>query len=166
MFLRVPDHEIFDNYDTECKVIEAMRKVKPNIVITHDPNDYDRDHWMTSHLVLQCLNSAALKHFKTESPSLSPIEKIGAVYFCDTVGSLRFDPEVWIDITDTMGRKIKALRAHKTQLKFMKYMNMDLVRFITATARFRGTQANVKYAEAFRRLKFYSRIQALTTLPK
>jgi LmbE family N-acetylglucosaminyl deacetylase len=164
MFLRVPDHEIFDNYDVEHKVIEAMRKVNPNIVITHDPNDYDRDHWTTSHIVLQCVNSASLKHYKTKSPA---IEKIDAVYFCDTVGGLHFDPELWIDITDTFDGKIKALKAHESQLKFMKDLfDMDMVDFHTVTASFRGMQASTKYAEAFRRFRVYPHIRASASLPK
>jgi len=163
MFMRVPDHDFFDNRDVERKVIEAIRKVKPNIIITHHPNDYDRDHWTTSHTVLQCMNSAALEHYKTKSRA---IDKIDSVYFCDTVGSLHFDPEHWIDIRDTFDRKIEALKAHKSQLKFMKdVFDMDMVDFFTVTARFRGIQASTRYAEAFRRFRVYLHIRPSPSLP-
>jgi LmbE family N-acetylglucosaminyl deacetylase len=164
IFLRLPDHELFDNYDTECKLIEAMREVRPHIIITHDPHDYDRDHWTTSQIVLQCVNSASLKHYKTKSPAMNSVD---AIYFCDTVGGLSFDPELWIDITNTFDRKIRALRSHKSQLNFMKGLfDMDMVDFHTTMAKFRGIQVRTKYAEAFRRFKVYPHIGALTSLPR
>ena len=60
----------------------------------------------------------------------------------------------YIDITKVIDDKINACKCHKSQIKKYKSMNIDIVDNLKTLAKFRGTQANVKYAEAFNILKF------------
>ena len=59
----------------------------------------------------------------------------------------QFCPEVFVDISDFIERKIQALNAYKSQL-----INVDSrsVEACKSLARFRGSQNGCKYAEAFK----------------
>ncbi len=57
-----------------------------------------------------------------------------------------FSPQLYVDITGQMDKKIEAVRAHESQVR--KY-GKDLMDAIAARARYRGYQIRVKYAECF-----------------
>jgi LmbE family N-acetylglucosaminyl deacetylase len=56
-----------------------------------------------------------------------------------------FSPQVFVDISDVLSLKTKALRLHLSQRR-KGYMKAEAVRGL---ARFRGLQAGVEAAEAF-----------------
>lgn len=58
-----------------------------------------------------------------------------------------FSPNTWIDITDTIEQKIKAMECYRTQLK--EYPNPRSLEGIRALAMYRGSTISVEYAEAF-----------------
>ncbi|MFA5200337.1 MAG: hypothetical protein WC442_05485, partial [Candidatus Omnitrophota bacterium] len=79
-----------------------------------------------------------------------PDWKVKKVYFMDSLGSINFYPDTYIDISETVSIKKQMLLSHLSQFKVMKKKyKIDLWDVVEATARFRGIQANVKYAEAF-----------------
>ncbi|RLG15869.1 MAG: PIG-L family deacetylase [Candidatus Nanohalarchaeota archaeon] len=57
-----------------------------------------------------------------------------------------FNPQLYVDVTEHMDKKIEAIRAHESQVE--KYAE-DIVDAITARARYRGYQMRVRYAECF-----------------
>ena len=57
-----------------------------------------------------------------------------------------FNPQLYVDITEQMDKKVEAVRAHDSQVE--KY-GKELVDGILARARYRGYQIRVKYAECF-----------------
>jgi LmbE family N-acetylglucosaminyl deacetylase len=67
-----------------------------------------------------------------------------AVYLSGT-----FEPNVWIDIADTLDRKIEALFCHTSQLEDTSDWFRD---FLRETAEAAGRAAGVTYAEGFRRI--------------
>ena len=50
MFLDLEEGEIEDDTPTVHKIVELIRSVKPDIVITHQPTDYNPDHRKLSRL--------------------------------------------------------------------------------------------------------------------
>ncbi len=58
-----------------------------------------------------------------------------------------FTPELFIDITDTMIKKRKALKCYKSQINKNTSRNIEAC---NSLANFRGSQNNCKYAEAFK----------------
>jgi LmbE family N-acetylglucosaminyl deacetylase len=60
-----------------------------------------------------------------------------------------FDPNVWVDITGTLERKIEALFCHASQLVETGEWFRDWLREVAEAA---GKTAGVTYAEAFRRI--------------
>src|SRR3954447_8861309 len=70
-------------------VVDLIREVCPDVIITHYLNDYMRDHNETGHLVWDCAFLAALKNFESLRdyyPQFAPI------YHMDTIGGLHFQP--------------------------------------------------------------------------
>ncbi len=57
-----------------------------------------------------------------------------------------------MDITTTLEIKLDMMRCFRSQIGFLKqYFNLDVLEQIETTARYRGLQAGVRYAEAFQR---------------
>jgi LmbE family N-acetylglucosaminyl deacetylase len=62
-----------------------------------------------------------------------------------------FEPNLWVDISATLERKIDALFCHASQLVETGDWFRD---FLRETASAAGKTAGVQYAEAFRRIVF------------
>jgi len=132
-------------------VVDLIREVRPDVIITHYLNDYMRDHNETGNLVWDCAFLAALKNFESSReyfPQFSPI------YHMDTIGGLHFNPAEYVDISDVIDVKIEMISAHESQLGYHKNNDpdkpvMNLVENTTALSRLRGVQCAVAWAEGF-----------------
>jgi N-acetylglucosamine malate deacetylase 1 len=114
-------------YDAFRKVLEDE---KPDIVFTHWPIDYHRDHRATSMLVLDAWFASG--------------KKFELFYFEGHGGAHRllFQPTHYVDITKTEKRKKEACLVHNSGPNiYDKYH--DLMN------RFRGLECGCEYAEAF-----------------
>ena len=84
----------------------------------------------------------------TEHP---PAEKIPDLYFMDTVAGIGFVPQIYVDISAVFEHKRQMLAAHASQLELMRQRyGMTVLEFMEICSTFRGLQASVRYAEAFR----------------
>ncbi|MFH1823656.1 MAG: PIG-L family deacetylase [Candidatus Firestonebacteria bacterium] len=137
------------------KFIDMIREAKPDLIITHDPNDYMPDHVATSRLVVDASFIATLPQLKTKHiyhPKVTPI------YYMDTVAGVNFAPTEYVDITGVMETKKKMLGCHESQITWMKeHDKIDFIEFMMIVAKFRGLQSNVTYAESFRQAKIWPR---------
>lgn len=114
-------------YDAFRKILEAE---KPDLVFTHWPIDYHRDHRAASMLVLDAW-------FKSE-------HKFELFYFEGHGGAHRllFHPTHYVDISKTEKRKREACMVHGSGPRiYEKYHDL--------TNRFRGLECGVEFAEAF-----------------
>ena len=156
---------LVDSHDEEQvrKVVQVIRSVRPDVIITHSPDDYMRDHVETSKLVFNASFSSSIPHYFTESP---PWSVIAPVYYMDTLAGVGFLPEEYTDITTTLETKLKALKKHESQLKWMKdHDGIDFLDFVRTVSKFRGLQSGVKYAEGFRSCKSWPRMTTVRLLP-
>jgi LmbE family N-acetylglucosaminyl deacetylase len=144
------DEFLYENEQTRLRYIDLVREVKPDVIVTHDPqNDYHPDHTTTGQLLWNTRVMAAASNIETEH---APWEKIPDLYFMDTLGGINFQPHEYVDITSTIDIKRRMLSQHKSQIEFMKARyNMTMVEFMEICSGFRGLQASVRYAECFRR---------------
>lgn len=133
--------------------VDLVRQVKPDVIICHHPNDYHTDHRNIPELVIYTGPLIGLSEWPTEHPAWvgSP-----AVYFMGTISGAYFEPTHYVDITQTFDTKISMLKAHASQLGFLKrYFNLDPLEYLETSARYWGIQAGVKYAEPFVQYKGY-----------
>jgi len=158
------DGELYHDNKTRQKLIEVLKREKPDILITHYPDDYNPEHNITSQIALAASIFATLVY---SSPS-PPLTKLARVYYMETVGGFGFLPEVYVDITETFETKIKAIKAYQSQIRYMKKwpaISADLLELNTLTCRLRGVQCGVTYAEAYVMSKIMGRVKALDLLP-
>jgi LmbE family N-acetylglucosaminyl deacetylase len=133
--------------DTRLRFIELVRKVQPDIVITHAPNDYMPDHVEVSKLVFDTTFTATVPGFGSNYPLAA---KVPALYYMDNLSGLQFQPTLFVDITDTMELKLQMMRCHQSQLVWLKeHDGVDVLDFVHTLGKMRGIQAGCKFAEGF-----------------
>jgi N-acetylglucosamine malate deacetylase 1 len=133
--------------DQRTAVIDLVRDVRPDLIITHSTGDYMSDHDETSKLVFDCSFHATLPLLQTGRPYY---ETVTPLYFMETVMGLGFHPTEYVDVTSTMETKVAMLEAHATQLTWLRdHDGIDIVEQMRTVTRFRGLQCRVQYAEGF-----------------
>ncbi len=151
-FFGYEDNELTYTHDTHMAVIDAIRWAQPDILLTHSPDDLAGDHGVTGYLVQKALISVPFSNMITEHSAYKK-------RFSDTYGSLNFDPDVYVDISDVFDKKIELMKCHESQLEYGWLKHLEQV------AAFRGFQYGTQYAEAFRGFKFYGYMPNPRLLP-
>jgi LmbE family N-acetylglucosaminyl deacetylase len=147
----------------QALVIDLIRRAQPDVIITHAPNDYMGDHNEVSKLVFECSYFASVPLLRTSEPNVSAVTPL---YYMETVEGLGFLPTHFVDITDTFVQKYSMLAAHASQLAWMRdHDRTDMLDQIEASARFRGFQCGVRYAEGFIECQVWGRAIARRVLP-
>lgn len=148
--LMVPDDTVnpFDDGQQRL-VMELIRSVRPDVILTHSPADYHTDHTNLFELVRWCGPLLGMPQYVTDSPHL---DALPALYCMDTLNGRGFEPTRYVDISDVMERKLEMVASFQSQLPFLlRYYGMDVLEQVTTIARFRGLQAGVRHAEGFQR---------------
>ena len=162
--LDVDDLEV-DSYNrnTVDRVIDIIRYAKPDLIITHSPEDYMKDHLEVSKLVFDASFSSSVPHRVTGNeayPCIAPI------FYMDTLAGVNFLPAEYVNITDTIETKISAVNCHQSQVKWMKdHDKIDFLDFVRTVSKFRGLQCGVPFAEGFRSCSTWPRLTAGRLLP-
>jgi LmbE family N-acetylglucosaminyl deacetylase len=146
-----PDGGLVDDAEFQSALVAAVRRFRPEVVLCPDPTavffgqEYfnHRDHRVTGLAVLDAVApAAALPHY---FPEAGPAHQVSTVLMSGTL-----EPDVWVDISTTVGRKGEAVGCHRSQFP-------DGVEWATTAVRLgaedAGRQAGVDYAEGFRRLR-------------
>jgi len=123
-----------------CQIVEKyVNLIKPSIVFTHNKNDLNIDHRLTYRAVITACR-----------PGYSTIKEI---YCFETPSSTEwafdggFKPNIFVDITDTLDDKLKAMECYTTEIR--EYPHPRSLRALRSRAEYWGQIANVEYAEAF-----------------
>ncbi len=145
------------------EVIKVIRYAKPDLIITHAPEDYCSDHAEVSKLVFNASFSASCPHFK---PELGEACGVAAIYYAETSEGLDFIPTEYVDISDVADLKTKAILCHESQVVWLKeHDNIDLPKLGERISKFRGGQCGVDQAEGFRPCVRSGRIKPYRMLP-
>ncbi|MHA1674641.1 MAG: PIG-L deacetylase family protein [Promethearchaeota archaeon] len=115
--LNVSDGHVYvDRQQTEM-VVRKIREYDPDLVITHRPNDYHRDHRYTSQLVMDASYMLIVPHYCEGTP-ISKTRKMPVICYAydDFTKPYSFIPNVLIDITEEYKVKAKALINHESQM--------------------------------------------------
>ncbi len=149
--------------ETVMKLVRIIRYVKPDLIITHAPQDYMRDHVQTGRLVFNASFSSSVPHYIPDVPAY---EKVCPIYYMDTLAGVNFLPTEYVDITDCIDIKVDALNCHESQIKWMlEHDGIDFLDFVKTCSKFRGLQCGVGFAEGFVRCEAWPRINVERILP-
>jgi LmbE family N-acetylglucosaminyl deacetylase len=122
------------------KIETVIAKVKPAFIFCHFPDDTHQDHRNLCQATV-----SATRYVKN-------------VLFYEGPTTQNFTPHVFIDISDTLDQKVKALKAHRSQIRKTNIEDLSIVELARSSANFRGIQGRVKYAEAFHSLRLFINI--------
>lgn len=145
------------------KVIDLIRYADPDFIITHSPTDYMPDHLAVHQLVFDAAFSASCPQFRKGEYAAS---KVTPLYYMDNLAGTRFEPTIYVDITDEIELKLEMLECHESQLKWMRdHDHIDFADFVRTCSKFRGYQSNCTYAEGFTEALVYPKMVARRLLP-
>ncbi|MBN1584619.1 MAG: bacillithiol biosynthesis deacetylase BshB1 [Anaerolineae bacterium] len=109
--LGLPDGHIAIDAESKRKVVEVIRKYRPQMVLVPYYRDRHPDHVHASELIYDATFMAGLASYETGQPNHRPVQ---FVYY---MGWYEFQPTFVIDITDQFDRKMAAIYAYSTQFK-------------------------------------------------
>jgi LmbE family N-acetylglucosaminyl deacetylase len=150
------DGEVPDDHELRGAIVRRVRELRPEVVLCPDPTSVlfgdgyfnHHDHRVTGWATLDAVASAAANphYYPDQIAAGLAVHQARAVYLTGTL-----EPNTWIDIGDTLERKIEALFRHESQLT-------DAGEWFRQFLRDRAEEASAatgaRYTEAFRRLTF------------
>ena len=115
--LNIDDGHVYPNRKQTEQVVRMIREFDPDLVITHRPCDYHRDHRYTSQLVMDASYMLIVPHYCPGTP-ISKTRKMPVICYAydDFQKPNPFTPNVMLDITDEYEWKSKALINHESQM--------------------------------------------------
>lgn len=159
--LEFRDLAIFNDDDSRRRVTEALRRARPDIILTAPPADYIADHEMTSLLVRDACFAASCPNYTTRQwEPAAPLEKIPHLYFVDSLeGTDRWGrpvaPDLYVDVSRVFATKRDMLACHASQRNWLLRQH-GIDEYLDMQARWgarRGAEAGVAQAEAFRQYR-------------
>ena len=142
--LGLPDGEVDNTLELRARLVERIRAVRPDVVVSCDPTAVffgsryvnHHDHRGAGFAVLDACAPAASSPLYF--PEAGAPHRVSTIYLSGTL-----QPDTWEDIGSTLDRKVEALRCHRSQVG----EDLELIRRRAASA---GAEAGLAHAEAFR----------------
>jgi bacillithiol biosynthesis deacetylase BshB1 len=146
----------FKNDEThQLEIIKMIRKYQPEIILTNALHDRHPDHGRAGDLANDAIFYSGLRRIETKVDDVAQKEwrpKLVLQYIQDRY----IKPDVIMDITDFMDKKVKAIRAFKTQFdnpdtsEPQTYISSpEFLEAVIARAREFGKNIGAQYGEGF-----------------
>lgn len=147
---KVCKFDIDDNRFDTVPFLEIVKRVEkvfedysPDLVITHDRCDLNKDHSICFDAVLTACRPLP----KRQPFRIMAFEVLSSTEYQDP-SVAQFRPNCYIDIRNTIGKKLEAMKCYESEI--MAYPHPRSIDGIKSLAQKRGCEAGVDYAEAFR----------------
>ncbi len=112
--LDIHDGELMPTLENRFQIIRTIRDFRPDLIMTHRPNDYHPDHRYTSMLVQDAAYMVTVPNICALTPHLERNPVI--VYLSDGFKKPNpFEPDVAIGIDAVVEKKIDMLHCHVSQ---------------------------------------------------
>ncbi len=138
--------------DTRRKVCREVRRLRPEVIVAPDPSRMWFGSGYVNHTDHKRAGELALSAIMPDAPTrlMFPelLEEGLEPYEVPNLYLSVNEPEVFVDITETMDAKIKALLQHASQV------NGEVEEWVRERARTWGEQAGCEYAEGFKAFRF------------
>jgi len=125
-------------------VAELLRRIKPQIVVTHWVLSLYDDHRATAEAVIKASEEASNQERLRET-GLEPWAVSRICFFEPEIGRIdvtRFTPDFYVDISDVFEGKMRALEPFVSQ-------TAEEMEYYRVAAEYCGRQVGVKYAERY-----------------
>jgi len=125
--------------DLTNEVVGAILKARPQIVITHSSDDYNRNHQQCARIVDEAVEWAS------HTTIFENAHRVERTYNME-INTLISRPNVHVDITDSYQAALAAIKKHKSQIEKSDSFYENLY---DARTHLRGVQSKCERAEAF-----------------
>jgi bacillithiol biosynthesis deacetylase BshB1 len=137
------------------KIIVALRKYQPEIVLCNAPSDRHPDHGRSARLVTDAAFLSGLKKIETEVNGV-PQQAWRPKYVFNYIQDKLLNPDFVIDISEVFDKKLEAIKAYTTQFHNTEsnepqtYISTpDFLDSVVYRHKWFGKMIGVKYAEGF-----------------
>lgn len=153
--LQMADGFFTENNGNLLKVVEVIRKYRPDLVITNAIEDRHPDHGRASQLVSRACFLSGLSKIET-SVNGNWQKKWRPKFVYHAIQDRYIKPDFVVDISETFETKMEAIKAFKTQFydpsskePQTPISSEDFLEFIEGRAREFGRSIGVTYGEGF-----------------
>jgi len=151
-FLGEVDGMLEVTLDTRRKVTREVRRLRPEVIVAPDPSRLWSGNRYINHSDHRAAGMLALSAVMPDAPSrpmFQELEQEGIEPFeVQNLWLSSNEPDTYVDITDTIDIKIKALEQHVSQ------GGAEAEPWVRIRAQETGEQAGCRYAEAFKTFRF------------
>src|SRR5258706_7046538 len=156
--LKMRDGFFKNDEEHQLKLIQAIRKYQPEIIIGNILHDRHPDHGRAGHLINDACFLSGLAKIETKDENGNVQPKWRPKYFLQYMQDWYHEPDILIDISNVLEQKMKSIEAYSTQFFTSQNWNEgpqtyistpDFLDSIIARARMLGKRVGVKYAEGF-----------------
>jgi LmbE family N-acetylglucosaminyl deacetylase len=155
--LEFRDLAIYNDDPGRRRVAAAIRRARPDVVLTASPIDYLCDHEIASALVRDTCFVASMPNYRAEG---EPTDGIPHLYYMDPVGGRDREnnvvrPDFIVDVAGTFERKREMLAEHASQREWLR-AHHGVDEYLLAMERWtreRGALAGVSHGEGFRQYR-------------
>ena len=153
--LEMADGFFVNDEVNQRKVIQIIRRYKPEIVLCNAPEDRHPDHGRSAKLVEDACFLAGLRKIETVEEGTNQ-QAWRPKYIFHYLQDRFLQPDFVFDISDFHDRKLEAIKCYKTQFYNPELnepetyiSNPDFLEAIKARALMLGKRIGVKYAEGY-----------------
>jgi N-acetylglucosamine malate deacetylase 1 len=156
--LKMRDGFFKNDEEHQLKLITAIRKYQPSIVIGNVLHDRHPDHGRAGQLIADSCFLAGLAKIETKDENGNAQQRWRPSYVLHYIQDWYHEPDLLIDISDVFEQRMKSVEAYTTQFHTSNgdkdgpqtYISTpDFLESVIARARMFGKRIGVKYAEGF-----------------
>lgn len=156
--LKMRDGFFKNDEEHQLKLIAAIRKYRPNIVIGNVLHDRHPDHGRAGQLIADSCFLSGLSKIETKDENGQSQERWRPAYLLHYIQDWYHEPDLLIDISEVFELRMKSIEAYSTQFHTtaesikgpQTYISTpDFLDSVIARARMLGKRIGVKYAEGF-----------------
>ncbi|HON72676.1 MAG TPA: PIG-L family deacetylase [bacterium] len=150
IILYKPNQGITNDRETYQECVKIIRKYKPDVIFTHYKEDKHRDH----RAVWEITDEARWKAAENVLADFGTPWYTQELYYYEVIELFTY-PSLLIDITDTLERKVEAMKTQSSQFPVLP----GVIEYIEGLGKVRGYLRGTKYAEAFLSSNFIARLE-------
>lgn len=109
--LEFSDGHVFVNDESRKKMVRALRRLKPQIILTHQFDDPHPDHNAIAHLVREAARLSSMQKYDGDFG----LERIKVPIVAHNTFSARLTPSFVVDISGFLEAKMNSIAAYKSQ---------------------------------------------------
>jgi bacillithiol biosynthesis deacetylase BshB1 len=142
----------------QLKVIKAIRKYQPEVVLANILDDRHPDHGRAGKLVSDACFLAGLSKIETVGDDGIPQQRWRPKHLLHYIQDRFYEPNLIVDISDVFDQRMEAIKAYSTQFHTsvdsskgaQTYISTpDFLDALVSRSRLMGKRIGVKYAEGF-----------------